>query len=136
MLSILRCHNFIHMHGINPIYEEGQCSAQLGPDHVSRAMSMNTMNFIRTSLLCLPWSSWSSVGKSVSPETLSQGLSMLSVVHVLLHASHVHKISSNFLWFLPSGAYVIKLNPKMPGFIQIQHPSCPISVPVQIFTEL
>ena len=58
------------------------------------------------------------------------------VVHILLYACHVYRISLNFLWLLSSGEHAIVLNPKPTGFIKIKHPFCPISVPVQTFTEL
>jgi hypothetical protein len=46
--------------------------------------------------LCLPLSS---VGKGSLTLNMERGLNFLSVVHILF-ASHVYKISSNFLLFL------------------------------------
>ena len=58
---------------------------------------------------CLPLSS---VGKGSLTWNKEPGLNFLSVVHILLYASHVYKIFSNFLLFLSFWEYVIMQNPQ------------------------
>ena len=45
---------------------------------------------------CLPLSS---VGKGSLTYSIEPGVSILSLVHIVLYASHIYKISLNFLWF-------------------------------------